>query len=88
MYEEHFLGNPNEKPTETFIWENFVGTERWNELGINNFASYGIEDDQRKARCGMLDEIQHYMLHWNKFYSFIILAFKLLNLFEQISYKS
>ena len=61
--EEHFLGNPNEKPTETFIWENFVGTERWNELGINNFASYGIEDDQRKARCGMLDEIQHYMLH-------------------------
>ena len=60
---KHFLGNPNEQPTETFIWENFVGTERWNELGINKFASYGIDDDQRKERCGMLDEIQHYMLH-------------------------
>ena len=55
--------NPNEEPAETFIWENFVGTERWNELGINKFSSYGVDDDQRKNRCGMLDDIQHYMLH-------------------------
>ena len=55
--------NPNGEPEATFIWENFVGSERWNELGINKFSSYGVDDDQRKEKCEMLDEIQHYMLH-------------------------
>lgn len=54
--------NPNLKPEDEVLWPTYA-TGSWTQLGLDIFDSYSANDDDRKARCDMLDEINHYMLH-------------------------
>ena len=57
--------NPNSKPSDEIDWPNYLGSTAgsWTQLGLDIFDSYTTNDDERKARCDMLDDINHYMLH-------------------------
>jgi len=41
-----------------------VSTQNFFDLGVNATLEFGEQViDKRQARCDMLDEIDHYMLH-------------------------
>ena len=57
-----WTGNPNSQPLDEVLWPDYT-TESWTQLGLDIFDVYTATDDERKARCDMLDDINHYMLH-------------------------
>ena len=58
-------GNPTgTPPADEIIWNDWVSTQNFFDLGVNATLEFGEQViDKRQARCDMLDEIDHYMLH-------------------------
>ena len=58
----NWTDNPNEKPSNEIVWPR-AKTGSVAQLGLDQFSVYSYDDDLRKDRCDMLDDINHYMLH-------------------------